>query len=238
MSKFPFIASVAIATVMTSVAFAATPTARDTGTINYAGIGDDLGAWHGALYAGTATRNAQFSGSRTAEIDFSRYNVILGYDLTRWLTIYGLAGAANADADNRSDDSSSGLFGAGFWAGLLEVDQLSFLTTISRYRVNSGAEISYAGFDEFSWTQFDGFLTLELQNELNNTSSIFPDNIGLFFGPVVSFFESDEYDSDSDNLVGMTVGVNLMFTDDTYLTGAGDFFSDDSSVYGMMGVRF
>ena len=236
MSKTTLIACVAVA-ALTSSTFAVTPTARDTGSINYAGLGNNLSGWHLALFAGSSTRYMDNDRNIETEIDLTRYNVVLGYDVTRWLTVYGLVGAMTEETGiYKKEDDTQALFGVGIWANLLESDQLSRISDISSYRLTSGVEYSFANFDDFTWSQFDAFLTFELVNELHRTSFIMPETVGLFFGPIISYVVSDEYDSA--DVFGMTVGVNMTITDDTYVTVAGDFFSDDNSVYGMVGVRF
>ncbi len=239
MSKTTLIACVAVATALTTSTFAVTPTGRDTGSLNFAGIGNDLSGWHLALYAGSSTRTVENDRNITTEIDLTRYNVVLGYDVTRWMTVYGLAGALTADTGTyATGNDTQGLFGLGVWANLMESDQLSLISDISSYRLTSGAEYSIASFDDFTWSQVDAFLTFEIVNELHECPFIMPETIGIFFGPIVSYVMSDEYDSTSGNVFGLTVGLNMTITDDTYVTVAGDFFSDDTAVYGMVGVRF
>ncbi len=239
MSKISLLACVAVATAMTTSTFALTPTGRDTGTINFGGVGENLNAWHLALYAGTSTRKVENNHNLDIDIDFKRFNMVLGCDLTRWMTVYGLVGMMKANSDSWGEDNDrANLFGVGVWANLMESDQLSLFTDVSTYRVNTGAEYSFAAFDDFSWSQLDAFLTFELVNELNECPFILPETVGLFFGPIISYIISDDYEATSGNTVGITLGVSMMFTDDTYATLAGDFYSDDSSVYGMVGVRF
>lgn len=238
MSKSTFIAGAAIAALMTTAALAVTPASRDTGNLDFALPAENLNDFHMALYAGTFTRNVQGDFGLT-EMDLKRYNAILGYDLTRWITIYALGGILDAkESASRQDSEASTIWGVGVWANLIESEQMPLLTTVSSYRLSAGTEFSYANLDNFSWSQFDSFLTFEIVNELNDSQLIFPRNIGLFFGPIASYIQSDEYDSDSDNVFGLTLGVDLMFTRNTYATIAGDFYTDDSGVYGMMGVRF
>ena len=237
MRKTTLIACVAVATALSTSTFAVTPASRDTGSINFADIGEDLSGWHLALFAGSATRHMDNDRNIDTEIDLTRYNVILGYNVTRWMTVYGLVGAMTEETGvYKKENDTQAIVGVGVWANLIESDQLSRLSDVSSYRLTSGAEYSFANFDDFTWSQFDAFLTFELVNELHRTSFIMPETIGLFFGPVISYILSDEYDSN--DIFGITVGVNMTMTDDTYITVAGDFFSDDNAVYGMVGVRF
>ncbi len=238
MRKTTLIACIAVSTALSTSTFAVTPASRDVGSLNFKWTAEDFSRWHLALYAGQSTRQIKPSGLDT-EVEVGRYTMILGYDLSRWLTVYGLAGLSRAKPDGfMATSDNSGVFGAGVWANLIEVDQLSLLSTITQYRLASGAEVSHAGFDDFTWTQFDAFLTLELVNELPRASFIHPEAISLFVGPILSYVESDNLSFTSDNILGMTIGVSILFTDDTYVTAGADVFADDHAVYGMVGVRF
>lgn len=238
MSKTTLIACIAVATALTAPTFAVTPASRDAGGINFEWVAEDFSGFHLALFGGRSTREMKSKNKIRREVDVDRYNAIIGYDLTRWLTLYGVAGVAKAKDELAFDSDTSGIFGVGVWANLIEVDQLSLLSTITKYRLSSGAEITYAGFDDFNWMQFDAFLTFELVNELTRASFIFPEAVSVFAGPILSVVESDNLTQSSSNIIGLTVGISIMFTDNVYATGGADVFSDDNAYFGMVGVRF
>ena len=176
MSKSTWIAASAIAAIMTSASFAVTPSSRDTGNLDFGLLEGDLSGWHLAVYGAGATRNLE-NGDDVIERDLTRVNGVIGYDLTRWITVYGLAGGADLSEDtewNDDESDTSAVWGVGLWANLIQSEQLPLMDTITSYRLTSGLEYSYAGFDEFGWTQIDGFLTLGFMNELRSSSRIFP----------------------------------------------------------------
>ena len=98
MSKSTWIAASAIAAIMTSASFAVTPSSRDTGNLDFGLLEGDLSGWHLAVYGAGATRNLE-NGDDVIERDLTRVNVVIGYDLTRWITVYGLAGGADGAAE-------------------------------------------------------------------------------------------------------------------------------------------
>ena len=89
-----------------------------------------------------------------------------------------------------------------------------------------------------AWSQVDGFLAFGLMNELRSSSRIFPEMIGVFAGPAFSYVDAEGYDSDSDNMFGLTVGLDMIFNRNVYAVGGADLFDDDDVVYGMAGLRF
>ena len=241
MSKSIWIAA-AVAAVMTSASFAVTPSSRDTDNLDFGLLEGDLSGWHLAVYGAGATRNLEDKSGTIVEKEITRFNVILGYDIARWITVYGLAGVADLseDTDWSSDeeDDSSTIWGVGLWANLIQSEQLPLMETITSYRLTSGLEYSFADFDEGAWSQVDGFLTFGLMNELRSSTRIFPEMIGVFAGPAFSYVDAEGYDSDSDNMFGLTVGLDMIFNRNVYAVGGADLFDDDDVVYGMAGLRF
>ena len=220
--------------------FAITPASQSTKGTGYLVLAEDLSNWHLAAYGSTGTRTVEDDNDFEMELKVKRYAAILGYDVTRWMTIYGLAGVMEADRKygmGNGQDTSL-LIGAGTWLNLLQSEELTLLSTVSYYKLTAGAEVSYADLDDYSWGQLDGYLTFGIVNELENNTMIFPETIGIFAGPIVSYLMSDELDADTDNTVGMTVGVTMTFSTSTYATISYDIFSDDDTLAGMVGVRF
>ena len=235
------IACAAAMALAASNTFAITPASQDTKGTGYLVFAEDLSNWHLAAYGAAGTRTLEYNNFEK-EIDVSRYAAILGYDLTRWMTIYGLVGTMEAEDKygyGNDDGDSSLLLGAGAWMNLLQSEELTLLSTVSYYKVTAGAEVSFADLDNYTWGQFDGYLTFGIVNELENNTMIFPETIGIFTGPVFSYVFSDELEMDSSNVFGMTVGLSMTFTRTTYATISYDFLRGDDDIFaGMIGVRF
>ncbi|MBO7299291.1 MAG: hypothetical protein J6V41_05730 [Kiritimatiellae bacterium] len=232
------IMSFAIAVAFSSTLTAGVPVTRDTGSINYAINTADSSDFHFAIHAEKGTRNVETSAIGY-DIDVARYVGVFGYDITRSLTLFVNLGAMNADRDIDADDDYSFTFGGGFMLNVFDSEQFDFLSTISRYRIQADAEIFYADFTGFHWWQMDASVTFQLHNEDGgNNHSILPEQYALFVGPCVSVISSDAFDYDSDNVFGFMVGVSLMFTENTYLTGGFEYYGDSEMYYGTLGVNF
>ncbi|MGI5870336.1 MAG: hypothetical protein ACOX9C_12960 [Kiritimatiellia bacterium] len=240
MSKSTWIAAAGIAAIMTSVSFAVTPSSRATGNLDFGLFEQDLSRWHLAVYGAGATRNLESKSGAVVEMDHTRFNVIVGYDISRWISLYGLAGVAKLSEDTPwgDNDDTVAVWGAGLWANLIQTELLPPMDTMTSFRLTSGLEASFSDFDEGAWLQVDGHLTFGIMNELHAFSHIFPEMIGVFAGPVFSYVDLEGYDSDSDNLFGLTVGLDVIFNRKVYAVGGADLFDDDTVAYGMVGVRF
>ena len=228
----------AVAVLAVPSASAAPEVPSDMRLDNYLLVAEDLSDFHGGVQGFFAKRNVRRHGF-DSEMRASRFNGYLGYDLTRWLTFYGLAGIMSAkDNDIGLKSETVFAYGAGAWARLIDDDQLDFLSTFSRYRLNGGIEVSHSDPNDLSWTQFDAFLTFGLVNDLFLTDDIFPTSIGLFFGPVYSAVDMDEFKQVPDNKFGFSVGMDLTFAQGVYAGFGYDFFNDDNVAHFSAGVRF
>lgn len=228
----------AIAALAVPSASAAPEVPNDGRLTNYLVVAEDLSDFSGGVQGFVAERNVRRHGF-DSKMDAQRLNGYLGYDLTRWLTFYGLAGIQSAK-DKRAGIQSETVFayGAGLWARLIDDDQLDFLQTFSRYRLNAGAEISHSDPNDLSWTQFDAFLTFGLVNDLFLTDDIFPTSITVYFGPVYSAVEMDGFKQVPDNRFGFSVGLDMTFAQGVYAGLGYDFFNDDNVAHFSAGVRF
>ena len=229
-----------------AAAFAATTASAisqipaDGTTANYAIVATDMSGLHGGVRGrtGERTMSVEKNGPEGA-FDTMRVEAYLGYDLFRWLTVYGFIGVADVSGDDFFLDSDTTLAGGGgLWAALIDDDQLDIMSTFSRFRVNFGAEYAYTDSNELSTDQVDAFLTFELLNDMFSVHEMFPTSIGLFAGPVFSYLNIDGYEQDTEDRWGLTVGLELTFSRRVYVNGGVDIFVDDAVVYGAAGIRF
>ena len=241
MSKSIWIAAASIAAIMTSASFAVTPSSRATGNLDFGLFEEDLSRWHLAVYGAGATRNFESKGGAVVEMDHTRFNAVVGYDISRWITVYGLAGVAEASEDTvrgSTSDDTAAVWGAGLWANLIQAELLPHMDTITSFRLTSGIEASFSDFDEGAWLQVDAHLTFGIVNEIHSFNHVFPERIGVFAGPVLSYVDVEGLDWDSDNLFGLSVGLDMAFNRKIYVVGGADLFDDDTVVFGMAGLRF
>ncbi len=239
MSKPSLAALVAAAAIVAATHASASPAVPDDGRlVNYAMPAKVLTDFHGGLQGFMGDRTVALNGF-TSEMKTKRLDAYLGYDLTRWLSIYALGGVLSVKNDDAGiEEETTFLYGAGLWAALIDDAQLDFLPTISRYRLNLGLEVSHSDPNDLSWTQFDASLTFGIYNDSFLSQSMFPTAIGIFAGPIYTNVDMDDYEQDDDNHWGITVGGELRFADGVYVTGGADIYNDDTIGYFQAGVRF
>lgn len=237
MCKSTWIAALAILFAFTSFSSAITPAPKDKEISEYALMNADLSAWHLGVYGMSATRH----NSPSEKKDFKRFNLFLGVDACHWLTFYGLVGAAQVRDDSdwsTKEDESAAIFGLGAWANLIQSEVLPLMDTITSWSLSGNVECSFANFESDPWTQFDASLMFSLYNELTRINWIFPETIGLSAGPVLTYVETDGLETDSDNLIGVTVSLDFIYNRKASWSIGADVFDDDSAVYGMASLRF
>ena len=214
----------------------------DDGTIeNYGLIAIDMSGLHGGIQGRTGERTVSSKNGYEGELELMRVDAYLGYDVLRWLTVYGFVGIADAKSDDFfeiSDGDTKATYGGGIWAALIDDDQLDIMSTFSRFRLNFGAEYAYTDANELSLGETECFLTFELLNDTFLVHEMYPSSIGVFAGPVFSSLDIDGFEQDDDDRWGLTVGLSMTFSRRVYLNGGVDIFPDDAVVYASAGVRF
>ncbi len=241
MSKSSFAAVCALAAMVSASTASASSPAPDDGYItHYALNSENLDAWHGGVHGFAAKRNVENKRTgRLSEMDAKRINAYLGYDVTRWITVYALGGVLNVkNTGDWLDSDTEAMYGAGLWFNLLDDDQLDFLDTISRYRLTAGLEISRGDPNDLAWTQCDGFAFFEILNDMYLADEMFPTQVGVFAGPVYSSVDIDGYKQVKDNEWGFSAGLDMRFANGVFVKAAYDWFNDDDIASFTAGFRF
>ena len=239
MSKPSLAVLVAAAALVAATTVHASPSVPDDGRlVNYAMPAKILTDFHGGIQAFMGDRSVENNGF-ASEMDARRLNAYLGYDVARWLSIYVLGGVLSVENDRAMiEEETTFLYGAGLWAALIDDAQLDFLSTISRYRLNFGMEVSHSDPNDLAWTQFDASLTFGIYTDSFLTDAKFPSAVGIFFGPIYTNIDMDDFEQDDDNHWGLTLGGELRFANGVYMSGGADIYNDDTVGYFQAGVRF
>lgn len=237
-----FLVALAISAAFTSASMAGITVSRDTDVMDFAINSVDGSMFHFGVHAEGGTRAMEYNGA-DVDVDASRYVGFFGVDISRSITLFATMGTMISEADSpysfNNDNNNAFTFGAGFMINLIDSDQFEFLTTITRYRLQADAEVYYADFEDYSWTEFDAAITFQLHNEdAGNNLQIFPNQYAVFAGPCVSVIDSDELEQISGGVFGIKGGISLIFTGNTYLTGGFEYYGDSSMYYGTLGLRF
>ena len=205
----------------------AVPRAAEASGANYLAAADDLGGWHlGGFY------RYQACDLETPGDSFSQDNIALtiGHDIFPWLSVYALAGTTDAQRDLYGDDADYAfLYGFGAWVNLLDHDIIATLKTETKLRVQAIAQISFASPDindeSYDITDYYAALTFSFVNEIVANKNLFPEAVGLFFGPVYSNVHCGELDSKSDT-VGFGGGLDIYINRNVALSGSYETFGD------------
>lgn len=237
-----FLALAAVAVSLSNLSYAGISTGRDKFTKDHTVAAEDLSRFHFGIYAGGGTRTMEYN-KFDRDIDTSRYVGFLGYDINRYLTAYVSMGSMYTKRElgyggRKTDSTNSFTYGAGLWARIIDTDQFDFLTTITRFRLMGNVEIFRADFDEYDWTEVAGSLTFELFNEGDVNTFLVPNDYTIFAGPCFSFIESNNLKQSGDDKFGLTAGLSIGFTRNTYFTVSVDYYGDSNYVQGSVGVNF
>ena len=218
----------------------ANPRAAEASGADFIVAADDLSGWHvGGFYR-----------YQSREIDHGLYNLSrdaiafhIGRDIFRWLSIYGFVGTVDSELENSFYDSDmAALYGGGAWFNIVDQDLLTSLSVETKLRVQACAQISaaspeFAG-QEYDYTETYATLTLSIVNEIVGNKHLWPDAIGIFFGPVYSDFDSDDLDTTGDD-VGMIFGLDVYVSRNVSLSASYETYGDgDDAVNISLNCRF
>lgn len=212
MKSSPFLSVGLLATVacLSAGVVCANPRASVANGANYLVAADDLTYWHMGGYYRSQTRELSHG---IDDLEQNNVGFLLGYDLLNWISLYGIVGTTDTKCDIRSiDDDYAFMYGGGLWVNLVDEDILSRLSCETRIRLNGMAQVTHSSpeidGEECGCTDFYGALTLGIVNELIGNKEIWPESIGLFFGPTYSRLDCDEFKTTGDE-IGFMVGVDL-----------------------------
>ncbi len=207
----------------------ANPRAAEASGADFLVAADDLTGWHvGGFYR-----------YQSREIDHGFYDLSrdtfafhIGRDIVRWFSIYGFVGTTDFDLERSLLDSDIAVtYGGGAWLNIIDQDLLTSLMLETKMRIQACAQISAAtpemGGRDYEYTETYATLTFSVINEVIGNKNLWPDAIGLFFGPVYNDFDCDDLDATGDRL-GMIFGLDVYLSRNVSLSasyetyGAGD----------------
>ena len=175
------------------------------------------------------------------KMDVNRICAFLGYDVLPWATVYGLVGYSQMKLDddwswNKEDGAVE--WGAGAWLNLVDHDAMDFNELCDRFRIQAAAQYSIIDNDHVNYGEFSGYLTFGIVNEVRGSKEFWPDNIALYAGPCVNLVHCDDYDQDSDDALGLVVGLDVQLSRHVSFGGSIEVYQDDRAYGGTVSVRF
>lgn len=192
----------------------ALPGGYDDNGKNYIEGSSDLSRWSCGLYADGREREADIDGI-PLELETSKVMGYIGYDLTRWLTLYGTAGSSKYTTSESTADSSAPEYGIGLKANLLDHEIMDPTLLEDQLRLNLGLQyavssLEWMGQDE-DVDELSASLILGLVNDVEGNALFLPNGIGLFAGAIFSSYMSGPIDERKQ--FGATVGLEVYCTE-------------------------
>ena len=236
-----YLAGLAAAIICANVGDAlANPRAAEASGADFIVAADDLSGWHvGGFYR-----------YDSREIDRGFYNLSrdafafhVGRDIFRWFSVYGFVGTVDCELEKSFYDSDIAiLYGGGAWFNIVDQDLLTSLAVETKMRIQACAQISAAtpemGGRDYEYTETYATLTFSVINELVGNKDLWPDAIGLFFGPVYCDLDSDDLDATGDNL-GVIFGLDVYVSHNVSLSASYETYGDgDDAINISVNCRF
>lgn len=179
----------------------------------------DLHRFSGGFCYHKAERKASI-GSVSDEL-FTYRNLMgyVGYDLYRWLNIYGTAGQNKSRIGSLPYSSGDGEYGFGVAINLLNYEMMDpalyhhFL--FDRIRVNLGGQYTRTSGEwgyypwRAKWGEVYGWLTLSIVNDISGNKLYTPFGIAVSAGPVYSDLQGD---IDEKGGLGLMGGIEIYFS--------------------------
>ncbi len=213
-STLKFFAGAAAALLAVAGSAYANPRAAEASGADYLAAAEDLDGFHIGSYYRYQARELSHGANNLSQDTIA---FVLGYDVFKWFSIYGVVGTADAELEryDYGDRDYNMVYGVGAWLNILDHDLLSNLTCESKVRLTATAQCTFESpeinGEEYDATDLYGALTLGIVNELVGNKNIWPDAIGLFVGPVWSTLDSDDIDTTGDEM-GFAFGLDLYVT--------------------------
>jgi hypothetical protein len=201
---------------------------------------DPLEHWSIGVFGGAGKRGVDLDKGGEATLDITRGMVYLGYDALSWLTPYAALGVTDSSLGGATSDSSTKFaYGAGVNLKLLNQEIMDPNLMIDILRIN--ADVYYNGSETetfgktVKWGEFTSSLTLGLINDTRENKEYFPESIGIYAGPIYSYYVSSDFDAQS--TIGLLAGLDIFFTKRTSFDISVQLF-DETTVNGSLNIRF
>ena len=188
----------------------ANPRAAEASGTDFLVAADDLAGWHVGGFYRYQSREISHQLDNLSRDIFAFH---VGRDIFRWFSVYGFVGTVDCELEESFMDSDIAItYGGGAWFNIIDQDLLTPLALETKMRIQACAQISGAkpeiGGNDYEYTETYATLTFSLINEIVGNKNIWPNAIGLFFGPVYNDLESDDLDATGDKL-GMIFGLDV-----------------------------
>lgn len=211
--------------------------------MNYLVAAEEPTPFHAGAFFRNHDRTINLDRGGTYKLNHDRAGGFVAYDVFRWLAVYGMAAYTWNGFDELGDrKDNSTVFGAGAWINILDTELIDGLALENRFRIDANAQFLLCDSEIFSedikYTEIYGSLTASLVNEIVGNKSMWPEAIGVFFGPVYTAWDSDDFETEYDDM-GFAVGLDVYLTRRAILSAAYEVYEKGENATGItVGIRF
>ncbi len=216
------------------------PRAAEASGSDFIVAADDLSGWHVGGFYRYQSREISHGFDNLSQDAFAFH---VGRDIFRWFAVYAFAGTVDCELEESFADPDMALvYGGGTWLTFVDQDIHSILATETRIRLQANAQISAAkpemGGVDYKYVETYASLTFSIINEIVGNKNLWPDAVGLFFGPAYSDLDCDDLDTTGDTL-GLIFGLDLFVSRNVSLSASYETFgSGDDAVNISVNCRF
>jgi len=194
----------------------------------------------GVYYRNQPRRSYDVAGGK---VDISHAAMFVGYDVCRWITLYGLCGGGmvKGNALNVSGRYNEGAmtYGGGAMFSFLQYDLASTLTTVQSFSVQGMVQYSMLCTSDFGkWNEATGNLTIGFINDVIGSKSLVPQRISLYAGPCFATPVHKKRALVGGDRFGTLVGAGLQFNARASLSGSVEFYTKEMAAGLSAAYRF
>ena len=218
----------------------ANPRAAEASGADFLVAADDLSGWHVGGFYRYQSREIDHGYDNLSRDTFAFH---IGRDIFRWFSIYGFVGTTDCELEESFFESDIAVtYGGGAWFNIIDQDLLTTLMLETKMRIQACAQISAAtpemGGRDYEYTETYATLTFSVINEIVGNKNLWPDAIGLFFGPAYCELDSDELNTTGDRL-GMIFGLDVYIARNVSLSASYETYGDgDDAINISVNCRF
>lgn len=200
---------------------------------------DMLAGWSTGVYYSDARRDVELRGWQR-RMKTTSTGAFVGYDVLRWITVFGLVGSGDTDFTGTPKSTSNTEYGLSAQINLMDHEIMDPGLIENRLQINLQAAYMKYKADEFGrsvkWDDLSAGLILSVINDSNALKIFWVESIALYAGPIYSRLDSDSRLSEKSN-TGYAAGIEVGFSEKVSLTfGVEDI--DQQSSKGSLTIRF
>jgi hypothetical protein len=237
--KNHLIALVVIGLGCSVMSASAAPLASSHHGMEYLVNDQELAPWSAGLQLKGGERRLEWAFGGESILDLVNGRFVLGYDVLRWVTAYGVVGITDAKLDNVDAEDDERELGAGLRFNLLNQEIMDPPLTEDRLLVSADvyygtSEAAFFG-RTYEWEEFTAELTVSIVNDTIGNRYYWPRALALYVGPAYSNLESDDFEAAE--TFGFVGGLEIYYTRRVTL-GMGVQHYSESAYSGNVTIRF